>query len=160
MSIQTEISRLEQAKSDIKSSIESKGVSVPSSSSLDSYPALINMIPSLEFVKIVNTSDDGYSSFVVITEDSESGGLCVTSIPPGGIGTTVKGSLIFVPFSQSNVVTSGTITYVRDIYDWPPHHTTGSLFKIQGDGYIAISPNTMSISDSEALSIITGGNTV
>ena len=37
MSIQTEITRLQTAKSAIKSEIENKGVTVPSNATLDSY---------------------------------------------------------------------------------------------------------------------------
>ena len=46
MSIATEITRLQNAKASIKSSIEAKGVSVPSSTTLDGYSTLIDSIPS------------------------------------------------------------------------------------------------------------------
>lgn len=42
MSIASEISRLNTAKSDIKTAIQNKGVSVPSSTKIDGYPSLIN----------------------------------------------------------------------------------------------------------------------
>lgn len=44
MSIQNEISRIEQAKSDIKSAIEVKGVEVPESVKIDGYPELVRQI--------------------------------------------------------------------------------------------------------------------
>ena len=44
MSIATEISRLQTAKANIKTAIENKGVTVPSSTTLDGYPFLINQI--------------------------------------------------------------------------------------------------------------------
>ena len=44
MSIASEISRLQQAKSDIKTAIEGKGVEVPSSATLDTYDDYINAI--------------------------------------------------------------------------------------------------------------------
>ena len=44
MSIATEISRLQQAKADIKSSIEAKGVNVPSSAALDDYSGYVDRI--------------------------------------------------------------------------------------------------------------------
>lgn len=44
MSIATEISRLQSAKADIKTAIEGKGVTVPSSTKLDGYASLIDMI--------------------------------------------------------------------------------------------------------------------
>ncbi len=44
MSIASEITRLQNAKSSIKTSIESKGVTVPSATKLDGYAALIDTI--------------------------------------------------------------------------------------------------------------------
>lgn len=44
MSIATEITRLQTAKANIKTSIENKGVTVPSATTLDGYPALIDSI--------------------------------------------------------------------------------------------------------------------
>lgn len=44
MSIASEISRLQGAKADIKTAIESKGVSVPSSAKLDAYDGYIGQI--------------------------------------------------------------------------------------------------------------------
>lgn len=46
MSIATEITRLQAAKASIKSAIEAKGVTVPSSTTLEGYPALIAGIES------------------------------------------------------------------------------------------------------------------
>lgn len=44
MSIATEISRLQTAKSALKTSIENKGVTVPSETTLDGYAALVDQI--------------------------------------------------------------------------------------------------------------------
>lgn len=44
MAISDEISRLQSAKSALKTSIEGKGVTVPSSAKLDAYPALVDSI--------------------------------------------------------------------------------------------------------------------
>ena len=46
MSIATEITRIQNAKSAIKTSIEGKGVTVPSSTTLDGYSTLIDSISS------------------------------------------------------------------------------------------------------------------
>ena len=46
MSVATEISRLQNAKADIKTAIESKGITVPSSATIDSYNTYINQIQS------------------------------------------------------------------------------------------------------------------
>jgi hypothetical protein len=63
MSISSEISRLTQAKADIKTAIESKGVTVPSSAKLDDYPELIDDIeqgstPNLQ-TKSVSITENG-----------------------------------------------------------------------------------------------------
>lgn len=46
MSIASEITRLQQAKADIKTAIENKGVTVPSNATLDAYDGYIDDIPS------------------------------------------------------------------------------------------------------------------
>lgn len=44
MSIASEVERLESAKSDLKSALESKGVAVPEGAKLDAFPALVQQI--------------------------------------------------------------------------------------------------------------------
>jgi hypothetical protein len=44
MSVASEITRLQTAKADLKTAIEGKGVTVPSSAKLDAYPALVDSI--------------------------------------------------------------------------------------------------------------------
>lgn len=44
MSIQTELNRLQNAKSSLKNAIQNKGVSVPSATTLDGYAALVQQI--------------------------------------------------------------------------------------------------------------------
>ena len=44
MSTASEISRIQSAKADIKSAIESKGVTVPSDAKIDAYAPLIQAI--------------------------------------------------------------------------------------------------------------------
>ena len=44
MSIASEINRIQSAKDDIKSAIESKGVTVPSDAKIDAYAPLIQSI--------------------------------------------------------------------------------------------------------------------
>lgn len=56
MSISTEITRLQNAKASIKTSIESKGVTVPSSTKLDGYSALIDTIQTGSQVTVESLS--------------------------------------------------------------------------------------------------------
>lgn len=44
MSVASEITRLQNAKASLKTAIEGKGVTVPSSAKLDAYPALVESI--------------------------------------------------------------------------------------------------------------------
>ena len=44
MSIASEVERLESAKSDLKSALESKGVAVPEGAKLNAFPALVQQI--------------------------------------------------------------------------------------------------------------------
>ena len=46
MSIASEITRLQQAKSDLATSIANKGVTVPAATTIDGYAALVDSIPS------------------------------------------------------------------------------------------------------------------
>ena len=45
MSIQSEIIRLQTAKANLKTSLENKGATVPSNTTLDGYPAIVNNLP-------------------------------------------------------------------------------------------------------------------
>lgn len=67
MSVNDEITRLSKAKSDIASAISSKGVSVPSDSSISDYAALVSSISG---------SGGGCAFYITLTKDSE--GNCTT----------------------------------------------------------------------------------
>lgn len=58
MSIATEIARLQSAKTDIKTAIQAKGVSVPSSAKLDAYDGYIAQIPSGGGATLTPTAGD------------------------------------------------------------------------------------------------------
>lgn len=78
MSIASEITRLQNAKADIKSSIEEKGVTVPSTATLDEYSELIDSIPSgggdidwsaIGFDGMPQAIQDGYDYAIEIMEN-------------------------------------------------------------------------------------------
>jgi uncharacterized protein (TIGR02145 family) len=48
MSIATELTRIQTAKANIKTAIESKGVTVPSATTIDGYPSLVNTIQTFD----------------------------------------------------------------------------------------------------------------
>lgn len=80
MSISTEITRLQNAKASIKSSIEGKGVTVPSSTKLEGYSTLIDTIetgPSIESLNVTangtyRESGKAYSPVIVNVPNSYS----------------------------------------------------------------------------------------
>lgn len=92
MSIASEITRLQNAKSSIKTSIEGKGVTVPSSTTLDGYAALITSIPT----------GGGESSWTKLGETDIS--VTSTSTSAASAGTIACGSAAF---------TKDKIIYVR-----------------------------------------------
>lgn len=53
MSIASEVERLESAKSDLKSALESKGVAVPEGAKLDAFPALVQQLGNGDMLKSV-----------------------------------------------------------------------------------------------------------
>ena len=95
MSIQTELTRLTNAKAAIKTAIESKGVTVPDGTLLDGMAALIESIeaggaPSLQSKSVTYTSN----GTATITPDAGYDGLSsvdVTVDVSGGGGATIPG---------------------------------------------------------------------
>lgn len=88
MSIQSEITRLSGAKSDIADAIEAKGVPVPSSTKLDDYAALVSLIvtePNLQSKSVTPTE-----SAQTVTADTGYDGLDEVSV--GAISSTYVGS--------------------------------------------------------------------
>ena len=72
MSIQTEITRIESAKTAIATAIEGKGVTVPEGTKLDGMAALVEAISAgggMNFVTGTFTTTDDITSNIVITHD-------------------------------------------------------------------------------------------
>lgn len=69
MSIATEITRLQNAKANLKTAIEAKGVTVSQSATLSDYPALVESIPSGtdNFEAALNNSLTSYSNDSITT---------------------------------------------------------------------------------------------
>ena len=72
MSVQTEITRIESAKTAIATAIEGKGVTVPTGTKLDGMAALVEAISAgggMNFVTGTFTTTDDITSNIVITHD-------------------------------------------------------------------------------------------
>ena len=137
MSIQTELTRLTNAKAAIKTAIESKGVTVPSDTLLDGMASLIESIeaggaPSLQSKSITYTAngtatitpDDGYDglSSVDVTVNVASGGGSVetctvtfsSNIPDEAVGIRTYNK-IFLTVFENNEITTKTVSAVNNI---------------------------------------------
>ena len=95
MSIATEITRLQNAKADIKTSIEAKGVTVPSSAKLDTYSSYVDQI-----------SGGGSSKLPSVIDGS------ITTLTASDFGniTTIRGSAFEGCTSLTSVTMPNTIT--------------------------------------------------
>lgn len=65
MSIATEITRIQTAKSNIKTQIEAKGVTVPSSATIDTYPTYVSQITTGDDSALISLIERGFSSFEI-----------------------------------------------------------------------------------------------
>ena len=128
MSIATEITRLQTAKSNLKTSIENKGVTVPSATLIDGYASLVDQIsgggsPNIQALSVTTngtytaTDDvDGYSPVTVSVSGSNlvtgtftgtTEGVMEISIPYSGNG---HAKVVVIDLADPNDATySGTI---------------------------------------------------
>lgn len=95
MSIATEITRLSTAKADIKTAIEAKGVTVPSSAKLDTYDQYIAAISGASVLPDVNENDVNFWDYDgrLIASYSASEFAALTALPdnPTRDGLTAQG---------------------------------------------------------------------
>jgi len=112
MSIASEISRLQTAKTDIKTAIEAKGVTVPSSAKIDVFDDYIAQIP---------TGGSYQSKTVSPTESSQtvspdSGYDALSSVTVNAISNTYVGSGIARKSSSDLTASSATVTVPAGYY--------------------------------------------
>ena len=106
MSISNEITRLQTAKSDLKSAIENKGVTVPSTTKLDGYASLVDDIETITVDTISITSNGTYSAqsghaYSTVTVSVP------TFTPTGTLSITENGTYNVEAFAQAEVMVSG-----------------------------------------------------
>ena len=111
MSIATEISRIQQAKADIKSSIEAKGVTVPSAALIDDYSDYVDAIQTgggggTPIAKSVDVSDyTGGTSFNLLAQ--------ITDVNwPSGI-TSIGGSAFYHCTGLTSLTIPNSVTVIN-----------------------------------------------
>ena len=112
MSIASEISRLQTAKTDIKTAIEAKGVTVPSSAKIDVFDDYIAQIP---------TGGSYQSKTISPTESSQtispdSGYDALSSVTVNAISSTYVGSGIARKSSSDLTASGATVTVPAGYY--------------------------------------------
>ena len=106
MSISNEITRLQTAKTNLKSAIENKGVTVPSATKLDGYASLVDDIETITVDPISITSNGTYSApsghaYSPVTVSVP------TFTPTGTLSITENGTYNVESFAQADVMVSG-----------------------------------------------------
>lgn len=112
MSIASEITRLQSAKSDLKTSIENKGVTVPSATTIDGYSALVDQIST--GATLQSKSVTPTESAQTVSPDVGYDGL--SSVSVGAISSTYIGSDITQRSSSDLTASGATVTAPSGYY--------------------------------------------
>lgn len=104
MSVNTQLDRLENAKAAIKTAIEAKGVTVPSSTKLDEMAPLIESITPLLQLKSVTYTSNGTAT---VTPDSGYDGLSKVNVT---VNVPDSGSALY-NFSIVNNLANSPVEY-------------------------------------------------
>lgn len=123
MSIATEIQRLQTAKQNIKTAIEEKGVTVPSSATIDSYSGYIENIQGGDGIKLPNhlsaltLNDWGQIEKISIKDDGNytfSGQTSITDVEFTGSATTIPASAFTNCNNISSITMSDNVTTISN----------------------------------------------
>ena len=112
MSIASEITRLQTAKSDLKTSIENKGVTVPSATTIDGYSLLVDQIST--GATLQSKSVTPTESAQTVSPDVGYDGL--SSVSVGAISSTYIGSDIAQRSSSDLTASGATVTAPSGYY--------------------------------------------
>lgn len=110
MSVASEIARLQQAKADLKTAIEGKGVTVPSNALLDDYADLVDAIQQGSAPVLQSKSVNPTTSQQTVTPDSGYDGL--SSVSVGAIQTETKN---ITPTTSQQTVDPSTGKFISQV---------------------------------------------
>ena len=135
MSIQSEITRIASAKSDIADAIEYKGVTVPGGSKIDDMAALIRQIRS-GGATITETQDPAGGTVISINAEEI---LTITPLSVSSNGTyTANSGYAYNPVTVSVAQTSSnfvvTLSYNSQTQEWEPDCTFSQLDAARNNG--------------------------
>ncbi len=126
MSIQTQLNRLKQAKTDIRSAIIAKGVDVPSTSKIDRYDDYIKKIEVKEKISTVTINVDtsidvsiGFQTYESSTDTVIP--LVFNNQEDFSVPNVIKNSLIFI--ERTGVIRVKGLQYVKTV-------NNGELYKV------------------------------
>lgn len=116
-SVQEEINRIEQAKTDVKGAIIDCGVDVPSTAKIDTYANYIRTIPQSVFSQFTSNKVGGTDKFIQSVEQKNG----IISATAGGlVSTTASGLAPKIPSTAAGTIDSSTT-------DWVLTYNNGSI---------------------------------
>lgn len=121
MSIATEITRLQTAKADLKTALEAKGATIPSETTLDGYPDIVDDIP----VALLQDKDVSVSGGTTVIEpDSGYTGMHSVTVTASGGGPVEEKTVNFIDY-EGTIVASYTGVEAQALTALPdaPDHT-------------------------------------
>ena len=107
MSIASEVERLESAKRDLKTALESKGVTVPEGAKLDEFPALVQQLGNGDMLKSVY-DPEGENKNIFKTINAVAPKYTATLTIDGWVDATEEEISAGYPYAQEATLTAMT----------------------------------------------------
>lgn len=144
MTVATEITRLQQAKADLKTAIEGKGVTVPSTALISDYAALVDNITSggLEYLGRLydhswKLSETGYATW---TPSTTAAAILTGAATNTFVATNIKDAPYFWR----------TLIEIEAAYPEGTAHAKGQLLKIVASNWYAVSRRSSTLANMQS----------